>query len=87
MEIKNLLLSLKIFDGECQSVFEEVTPGTFVRIKDFHIQTNCWADKLFNQTAKFCYNIRDGIANLIDGQMKVLVKICATKNLLICHGE
>ena len=50
--------------------FEETTPGTFVRNKNFHIKTGFWTDEIYNDIDTFCYNIRDGIANLIDGQIK-----------------
>ena len=52
--------------------FEETTPGTFVRNKNFHIKTGFWTDESYNDIDTFCYNIRDGIANLIDGQIKML---------------
>ena len=52
--------------------FEETTPGTFVLNKNFHIEGNFWTDEKYNEIDTFCYNIRDGIANLIDGQSKVL---------------
>ena len=61
--------------------FEETTPGTFVRNKNFHIKTGFWTDEKYNEIDTFCYNIRDGIANLIDGQIKVFKQICANKNL------
>ena len=46
--------------------------GTFVRNKKFHIANNFWTDEQYNEIDHFCYNIRDGIANLIEGQMKFL---------------
>ena len=52
-------------------LFEEITPGTFIRNKNFHIKSNFWTDGQYNEIDDFCYNIRGGIANLIDGQMKV----------------
>ena len=52
--------------------FEETTPGTFVRNKNFHIKGNFWTDERYNEIDSFCYNIRDGIANLINGQNIVL---------------
>ena len=51
--------------------FEETTPGTFIRNKNFHIKTGFWTDEIYNEIDTFCYNIRDGIANLIDGKIKV----------------
>ena len=53
-------------------VFEETTPSTFVINKNFLIKGNFWTAKMYNEIDSFCYNIRDGIANLIDGQSKVL---------------
>ena len=29
-----------------------------------------WTDEIYNEIDTFCYNIRDGVANLIDGQIK-----------------
>ena len=52
--------------------FEETTPGTLVRNKNFQIKSNVWTDEQYNiEINNFCYNIRNGIANLIDGQIKI----------------
>ena len=52
--------------------FEEISPGTFVRNKNFHLKGNFWTDNRYPEIDSFCYNIRDGIANLIDEQKSVL---------------
>jgi len=52
--------------------FTETTPGTFVRNKNFHIKNNWWANEHYSEIDDFCYKIRDGIANLIDGPTKIL---------------
>ena len=51
--------------------FEETTLGTFVRNKNFHIKTNFWTDEQYNELDNFCYIVCNGVANLIDGQIKV----------------
>ena len=53
-------------------LFEVETPGNFVLNKNFHIKGNFWTDERSNEVNTFCYSIRDGIANLIGGQSKVL---------------
>ena len=45
--------------------FEETTPGVFVRNK-FGLKNNWWASAQYKEIDKFCFKIRDGIANIID---------------------
>ena len=72
--------------------FEETIPGTFVKNKNFHIKGDFWTEERYNEIDCFCYNIRDGIANLIQEQnvvlkqnlskqeFKALQKMIVTKN-------
>ena len=59
--------------------FTETTPGTFVKNKNFHIKNNWWANEQYNEIDNFCYNIRDGIANLIDGHNEMLKQNLSNK--------
>ena len=46
--------------------FEETTPGVFVRNKKFGLKNNWWASAQYKEIDKFCFKIRDGIANIIE---------------------
>ena len=59
--------------------FTETTPGTFVRNKKFHTKNNRWANEQYSEIDNFCYRIRDGIANLIDGNVKMLKQNLSNK--------
>ena len=59
--------------------FTETTPGTFVRNKNIHIKNNWWANEQNNEIDNFCYNLRDGIANLIDGHNEMLKQNLSNK--------
>ena len=70
MEIKKPFAKFEDFQRRMSNkvYFSEATPGTFVRDKKNHFKNNWWANNQSNEIDNFCYKIRDGIANLIDGQ-------------------
>ena len=50
--------------------FSETTPGTFCLDKQFHLKSHFVAKDSYNEIDEFCWQLRDGINDLIENQVK-----------------
>ena len=50
--------------------FVETTPGTFCLNKQFHLKSHYVAKDTFNEVDEFCWQLRDGINDIVENQIK-----------------
>ena len=50
--------------------FLETTPGTFCLDKQFHLKNFFMAKESYNEIDEFCWQLRDGINDVIENQVK-----------------
>ena len=50
--------------------FSETTPGTFCLDKQFHLKKHFVAPHTFNEVDEFCWQLRDGINDIIENNVK-----------------
>ena len=50
--------------------FVETTPGTFGRNKQFHLKNYFVAKDTFNEVDEFCWQLRDGINEMVENHVK-----------------
>ena len=50
--------------------FAETTPGTFCLNKQFHLKNHYVAKDTFNEVDEFCWQLRDGINDIVENQIK-----------------
>ena len=50
--------------------FSETTPGTFCLDKQFHLKKHFVAKDTYNEVDEFCWQLRDGIDNIVENTVK-----------------
>ena len=46
--------------------FEETNLGVFIRNPNYGIKNNFWASEQYKKIAEFCFEIRDGILEIVE---------------------
>ena len=71
----NLKFAFRKFDDfkrrlQKKMYFLETSPGTFCLDKQFHLKNRFVAENTYNEVDEFCWQLRDGINELIENQVK-----------------